>query len=217
MATRACVAIKKGRSWKGVYNHWDGYPSGLGKDVWDYLHPLKIFSISELYLEKFAEELLKYDDWRNFLNGGRCPYCGRVGLSQPHSINGKIIIEPKKDIEIAENIKKTGYPDPECKYHKHDNLEEIEPMTPKNSDPLFIEWVYVINVKKVEMEILKSVRTEGYHYGTAYDGSKFRIPNYTWKKVAEIDLNGLEPDWNEIEEKGYELSEKMYEKFERCG
>jgi hypothetical protein len=33
MSTRACVAIEeKNGKWKGVYNHWDGYPSGLGKE-----------------------------------------------------------------------------------------------------------------------------------------------------------------------------------------
>lgn len=39
MSTRAIVAYKtKDDKWEGVFNHWDGYPSGLGKEIWEILH-----------------------------------------------------------------------------------------------------------------------------------------------------------------------------------
>ena len=37
MATRACIAMPKGKSWVGVYSHWDGYPTGLGDVLWNLL------------------------------------------------------------------------------------------------------------------------------------------------------------------------------------
>jgi len=79
MSTRGCVAIKQGGSWVGVYNHSDSYPTGLGKELWDYLKEVKD-------LKRFADELLSYDDWRNFRSGGVCQYCGKVGKGQPYPL-----------------------------------------------------------------------------------------------------------------------------------
>jgi hypothetical protein len=39
MSTRAVIAHATGPdSFVGVYHHWDGYPSGLGKTLWDLYH-----------------------------------------------------------------------------------------------------------------------------------------------------------------------------------
>lgn len=37
MGTRGIVAIvgPDGRSWEGVYNHWDSYPTSFGKNLWE--------------------------------------------------------------------------------------------------------------------------------------------------------------------------------------
>ena len=35
MSTRSAIARVNGDGFKGVYHHWDGYPSGLGKILWD--------------------------------------------------------------------------------------------------------------------------------------------------------------------------------------
>lgn len=34
MSTRGCLAIGSLYDWKGVYNHFDSYPTGLGPEVW---------------------------------------------------------------------------------------------------------------------------------------------------------------------------------------
>ena len=88
MSTRGCVAIRRNDGgWIGVYNHSDSYPTGLGAEVWDHVQALRKRGKT---LRQFAEELLKYDDWQNYLNGGVCPYCGRRGQGQPHSISSNI-------------------------------------------------------------------------------------------------------------------------------
>ena len=211
MATRGCVAIRQDdKKWLGVYNHWSSYPSGLGKWLWDVLHQMyaKDGEILKTDLEKFAKELLEYDDWRNFLNNGICEYCGKKGFGQPHSISGillgndflsrkfktkeemikyfkslpnwkgknkKILKIVEEQWKIKENVDKTGYPDPECKYHKHGKLNDK--ITPKNWKKYWIEWIYLINPKNSRMEIL-------------YDG----------ELIETIDLNKPEPNWEEIQE-----------------
>ena len=41
MSTRGYYGIKKKGELKGSYNHWDSYPSGLGKDLVDELNKIK--------------------------------------------------------------------------------------------------------------------------------------------------------------------------------
>jgi hypothetical protein len=38
MSTRAAIAVGTPEKWEGIYQHWDGYPAGLGKALWDMAH-----------------------------------------------------------------------------------------------------------------------------------------------------------------------------------
>lgn len=41
MSTRAIIAVYENREegqWRGVYHHFDGYPSGLGQSLWQLYH-----------------------------------------------------------------------------------------------------------------------------------------------------------------------------------
>lgn len=240
MSTRGAVAIKKGNGWIGVYNHWDSYPKGLGKELWDYLHQ------DGVDLKRFAGELLNYDDWRNFREGGICPYCGKVGKGQPHSIRGDIaypslVGEHKryetademrqhftqlpawhgKDDEIEQqirqalairnNVERTGYPDPEAEYHQHGDL--TDKMTNDNADPLFIEWVYMIDPEKRTLEVLGNRRARGTHTETNYKGETWQSPNYEHYLLATFAIDGDEPNWQELEDRADEIGEKAYQLF----
>jgi len=146
MSTRGCVAIGTPKAWRGVYNHYDSYPTGLGKILWDHL--------SGRNLKDFAKELLNYDDWRSYLNKGICEYCGKK-TTQPHSISGVIIHHGGPG----------PYPDPSVRYHKHEKYNNItdSQMTHKDADPLFIEWVYVIDPQKEEFHVLAGDYKSGCH------------------------------------------------------
>ena len=48
MGTRAAIAYPKGDDWVGIYHHGDGYPEGLGKDLWDMAHTDRFSAISDL-------------------------------------------------------------------------------------------------------------------------------------------------------------------------
>jgi len=219
MATRGCVAIGNERRWRGVYNHSDSYPTYLGREVWH--------KVREMGVEAFCRELLKFTDWREFLNAGVCPYCGRRGVGQPHSIRGDVWLAlytlqhggSIDDIEeewIRENVRRTGFVDPDCKCHEHTLDDGSRPedhhITSKCPDPLYIEWVYIINPERRTMIILHSA-------GYGQDGPVKDVEEpvgdgwwdyghccYTHVKVAEVPLDGPEPDWEALEELGHRLA-----------
>jgi len=240
MSTRGCVAIKQGEGWRGVYNHWDSYPTGLGKEVWDHLHYSVIQGV--VNLQQFAEELLEYGDWREYLNNGVCEYCGKR-LGQPVNINVRIFCVPKgseaeiraywegmswakdnpeqvkqciaDDLEVLRNIQKTGYPDPEAKYHSHSRKDDSQ-ITNLDADPLFIEWVYVVDPERRTISILMH-KSDGVTEGAIRENPILRDDGfwdyghcaYKHIKVAEINLDGDEPDWERIEKRAWE-DEKAY-------
>lgn len=215
MSTRGCVAIGNTDKWEGVYNHFDSYPQGLGKLVYDHIKGRDAVDLS-----KFAAELLKYDDWRNYLAGGKCKYCGQTGFGQPHSISGQIFLcdktpETTEDYEVLRNIKTTGYPDPLAKWHKHGHKDRH--LTQVDCDPLFIEWVYIINVEALKMIVLTHGRAEGKHKETSFDGQRtWMSPNYTHYFVCAIDLfDEREPDWDWISATGNKISEEAYNKYDK--
>lgn len=237
MSTRGSVAIGSPEKWRGVYNHWDSYPTGLGQEVW--IHLQEVLKDGKM-LEEFARELLTYDDWRAYLNRGICEYCGKR-TTQPHSISGVISLREEKfstkeemrayycslpawkgrdaEIEAAvsrewkirEAIERTGYPDLDAKYHEHDARPvEEQHITSDNPDPLFIEWVYVVDPQAATFHVL------------AHNGqSRLTVPlppgewcrkeaighwNYGhcvyWHElVASFPLSGAEPDWEALETK----------------
>jgi len=82
MSTRGCIGVGRARKFRGIYNHFDNYPSGIGPELWK---KLKSYPSAQA----FADELLQYDDWRAFINKGVCQYCGHQ-RGQPHSFGGGI-------------------------------------------------------------------------------------------------------------------------------
>lgn len=207
MSTRGCVAIIEGDTWRGIYNHFDSYPTGLGKELWEYLHQ------DGLDIHEFANGLLRYDDWRNFRGGGVCEYCGKVGKGQPHSISGVICIRDEyktkgqmrdyyqalpgwqgrddevnqmieREWQIRGNIKRTGYPDPETLYHQHGEL--ADKITSDNADPLFIEWVYALDPVSKTMSIFSGIsvpKLNGGQHGTFIEASTIQRLDGTIEKT----------------------------------
>lgn len=80
MSTRGAVAWGNLDSWTGLYNHFDSYPSGLGKDVWD--------KLKELGPQEFISQVSAHSNWLSYLRGGLCPYCGKV--ASPTTISGSL-------------------------------------------------------------------------------------------------------------------------------
>ncbi len=221
MSTRGVVGVvrshlKGGKvTWRGVYNHSDSYPTSLGRDVWEY------FSM-QTNLKASALGLLHFDDWRNFQDGGICEYCGKVGLGQPHSINGAMPgFLDGQDVEHC-------YPDPHAQYHMHDTTPVKDRQFTSSKDcekhnALFIEWLYIVDVQTREIIIFTHAKGPGIWYEWRYNenkstgkwtkepGSKYSNPMYQWHEVGRISIDSTtEPDWQGIEDLGNHIGESMY-------
>ena len=95
-------------------------------------------------------------------------------------------------------------------------------LTDKAADPLFIEWVYVIDIENKKLIIYTHGRAKGETEEKVLDRKtkevrKWSSPNYTHYLVCELDINPdtKEPDWEAIEKTGSDISNKMYEKYNK--
>jgi hypothetical protein len=113
----------------------------------------------------------------------------------------------ESDIEILHNIEQTGYPDPEAKYHSHAGKESQ--ITNLDPDPLFIEWVYVIDPEERTITVLRS-QSDKKTRGEVREEPILRDDGY-WDyghcafrhvEVAKFNVDGAEPNWEKIEKKG---------------
>ncbi len=128
--------------------------------------------------------------------------------------------EVESEWEVAENLRATGYPDPEAKYHEHDSDNpEDSAITPENVDWLFMEWAYIIDSARNRLHVMvgcietpityrvEIIRPSG---SRDYWNNKTR---YTSALVGSYDLMGSEPDWAAVEAAGNALNEKLVAEF----
>jgi hypothetical protein len=227
MGTRGCVAVRQpGGGWRGVYNQFDSYPTGLGSKVYA--------EAKKKGLKKLAEEVLSFGDWREYESGGICEFCGKKA-GQPHTIEGTISgytgvdyagdrkaklkaknveelteairtspiggafpemapFNAQRQWPIVQNMKRTGYPDPEVKHHKHGDGPEDQ-ITDKDADALYIEWVYVLDPVENTIDVLKSRAVKG-------KVRKSGVSEYEHIKVTSIPMKGKAPDWKHVQKLG---------------
>lgn len=209
MGTRGCVGVYiEGKQWRGVYNHYDSYPEGLGKEVFEHLQTVDV--------KQFAKDILTFSDWREYRNGGVCEYCGKKGVGQPHSINGviityRVVFSP----EIQANIERTGYADPDVKYHGHSTDKATIHSKNAAQEALFIEYAYIVNPEKNTLDVYCSAPAKGTHTVKYQNGNTHESPNYQYKFVVELDIAGADPNWKQISEMANEAYREESEKYEK--
>ena len=183
MSTRSALAYipkrKTIKQWTGIYCHFDGYPSTKGKEIWEVLH-------------------------RDFING-------------KDDIGGLSKIEPEQAIQAFIDIYIKGHPSgwslfPEkCYCHDRsfvmrDGLRDMT-IDYKHPDPLYIEYVYVLDPRKHTMTILEMKDKPDFKAGeirkkTFVDDEGYTdYGNCAYKHVELITINllGDEPNWDKIE------------------
>jgi hypothetical protein len=154
MSTRGCVAVGVPLKWEGVYNHYDSYPVGLGKQVWDHIS-------NKSNLAPLCEAILRSRRWEAFLG----------------------------DREIDNG---------QCMF------------TSENADPLFIEWVYIIDPERKMLHVLKHESVGISDFSKRPTGPiklHGRVVDYghcAYKHVlvASLKLDGPEPDWSKLGREG---------------
>lgn len=222
MGTRGSVAwLNKKGEFVGVYNHWDSYPTGLGHEV--------LMRVRDIGIDKVIKGLKGYGDWREYKAEGVCKYCGMVA-GQPHTISGialygdlppKGIIKNNPTAELAaKNINETGFPDPNVTDHQHGDSHEsqFDPRT----DPLFMEWFYLLDEKlkavhvytnhevpKGHVGAVELEHSPGTYYGHIYVGKVYTqdLMNKTDDDIAKI--------CSVLEEEGNKKMEAMAKRLER--
>lgn len=226
MGTRGCVAVRQpGGGWRGVYNHFDSYPSGLGVDLYA--------EAKKHGLKKLSKELLKYGDWREYLSDGICEYCGKK-VGQPHTIEGTIggytgvdyagdreaKLKAKSVEELAEAMKSAfggAFADmaelnavrqwpivqnmqktgyPDPLANHHQHGEgPKDHMTDKDVDALYMEWLYVLDPVEDVIEVWKSRAIKG-------KVRKSGVSEYEHVKVTTLSMKGPKPNWEKVEKLG---------------
>jgi hypothetical protein len=218
MSTRGCVAVGTPEKWRGVYNHCDSYPTGLGAELYEHVMRQMLEGKT---LAEIGDNILKFDDWRNYLTGSVCAYCGKFE-GQPHTILSDIFIASNKGGETAVmggifGTATKGYPDPEAKFHSHNDLNEIveQQITSDNSDPLFIEWVYILDPEANAIHVLthescpktklkKPLETEPdgstREYVRKLSGGRYHYGHCVYRHALRATVTfDKKPDWEAIE------------------
>lgn len=209
MGTRGAIArlTDKGKGFQGRYHHWDSYPTGLGKTL---------FNLYNSYFDRNLEFMLKtlIDDhpagWstindKNFMvkagfneykpTKSRCGACGT---------NYVIRAVPDFCSECGVRLKEPAREEdnrPNCYCHG-DRKEEGWLVDEKNASGSGVEYAYVFNVKTGHMYIMSSYTDIGSPNGekdqkmVGFFGAGDE--NAVWKPIGEVDLDGEEPNWEAI-------------------
>lgn len=164
MSTRGCIAERIGNHWRGVYQHSDSYPTWLGPKIWDILHDTFKGDI-----RAFLDFTIKEHDggWSRFPN---ICYCHGHFAERDGTKPG----EEKGIIKGCECNRKP--------YRSDSNDGPI-------CDPLFIEWVYILDPKFKKMAILSHIRED-----LGKDNCL-----YKHQFIRTVSLNEEEPYWQDIE------------------
>ena len=203
MSTRSCIAKPRPGGWEGVYLHSDGYPRGVGRIVWRLMAERYDFNA-----EAFWREII-FDN----LDGWSALHCFHPewGNLNPKDWDGKLKIgvddwsrmnRESKPGEKVPNIAPVSYKgDP----GRGDPALKELPFTELHGDPLYIEWVYIVD--GIGLRILKGAACKLSAPGAeVYDhGEKFA---YRHVETGYYEWNDGEPDWDAIQAKGKSLMEE---------
>lgn len=181
MSTRGCIArTANGEGWQGVYQHWDSYPTGLGKELWERLHSRYQGDIEALLVDAIDKHP---SGWSSFPDVCYChsDYAKRDGSKATDSPYYK------RDAPDGRMTEQTA--DPLF-------IEWVYAFDPENRKLAIFSHATVGSLTPAQ-------------HGTFIEAWKLRhldgtievIPAkyYVHKLVAIVDLNGEEPDWKIIE------------------
>lgn len=164
MATRWIIAQAESDSWRGRYGHWDGYPSGVGAQLWKSYHE---------EMEHNAERLLHFLTQEHV---GWSYICGCDLTKPPHMHN------IGKDDGAAQ-----------CYCHGDDgqpmkNAASEDVWTTREGDTLGCEYAYIIHpeTRTLAIErILRNERTGKYEWSPLWAGS-LEGEEPDWKELDNV-------------------------------
>lgn len=186
MATRGAIARRTGEhTFTGIYHHWDSYPEGLGKTLF------------ELYNGFFKRDL---DAMLRVLLDEH-----PAGWS---TINGADFSLPAGYHNTTTEEIANGTPKGPACYCHGDRNETGNEVTEETASDTGCEFVYVFDVHErigdqSQANALPEVRmliTTNYARNRTAAPDTFGTATDKWRTIAIVDLNGNEPNWESIRE-----------------
>lgn len=178
MSTRGLFGFRKNGIDKAMYNHYDSYPDGLGRDVIDWLQNVSTEKLNEIF-DKIV--LVDADEKPNEAEKAELDeywlydYCDEC--QDWYSLLHKLQGNPPLIEEIADTYGKV---------YMCDDISFI-----KNS--LFCEYAYIVNLDEGVLEIWKGFQTKPWsenRYGTdAF--SSIQTEYYPCKRIATINFEDI--------------------------
>ena len=172
MSTRGCIARLQRREpleFKGVYHHWDSYPSGLGQTLF------------QLRNTDFARDTNAMT--RTLIDEHPAGWSTVVGTTFSKTPGFREGAGVKAETDDA----------PRCYCHG-DRSETGWPVTHGNAAASGVEFAYVFD--GATMLVLGSYYADGAKMvGMFGCGDEDAV----WRVIAEIDLDGPEPDWEALD------------------
>lgn len=191
MATRGAIVRRHGDGFAGVYHHWDSYPEGLGKTLWD---------LYRGHFQRDIDAMLRFlieehpAGWSSIVDAD---FSLEPGFTESRNsraddyYDGKLTTE--EWLSLPQNRR------PHCYCHG-DRSEEPWLVTHENASGSGVEWVYYFNPPHRYMAVLRSLNPDGKPMIGMFGSGN---PEATWVPVAIIDLDGQqEPPWEEIAQAG---------------
>ena len=225
MSTRACIARPYGEGFRGVYHHWDGYPSGLGASLYR-LRWLRYGGDTEAMAAELIDahpagwSTINGADWSlpiGFVeldshDGVPCATCGadwqshycqyrKDGHPQPFPCPGGYGYHaghgyvPEPEAQARADALRNR---PQCYCHG-DRHEDAQELTEANASGCGVEYVYLLDGDT--LRILSSVYPDSGEKMTGMFGSG--ADHVRWVALADVPFDSPEPDWDKINEVAY--------------
>ena len=214
MSTRGVIARQQGDSFQGRYHHWDSYPSGLGKALWELTHCQfkgNLDGMLHILIDEHPAgwSTIVNKDFSlpagfNEMGKGNCLVCGKASWEhyyQEWESHGKRLTAKAHQEMTNGNYMSLGHSfetprstNAECYCHG-DRREEELLVTPENAAGMGCEYVYVFSTNSV-MTILSSYNGDGSKMIGMFGMGN---PEAKWGVLAIAPLDGPEPDWKALE------------------
>jgi hypothetical protein len=219
MSTRGVIAIQNGDGFIGRYHHWDSYPKGLGKTLYDWAQQMPLEEMLELLLHKHPagwsaivgkNPKLEPGFYSEFNPDRKCVVCGMKyweHYRQYYENNGRPIPKRFKNVPKDTYLLTDHSPEPEklpvddapqCYCHGERSEPELL-VTDANASGMGCEYAYVFNKERRTMTILSSYCDDGAKMIGMFGMGD---PEAKWCEIATVNLDGPEPDWDKIEKTG---------------
>lgn len=239
MATRGAIARLRSCEplvFAGAYHHWDSYPTGLGKTLWELYHghfqkDLEAMlqtlidahpaGWSSIHSSDFSQTPgfveTNFTD-KNFIEASRSEtratetQATETLLCNGNGQSAKVQSANAQSTQDCADCDE-GSPPPSCYCHG-DRHEAAWVVTEKNAAGSGIEWVYAFSEGDI-LSVLRCYTQSPRRYQRAASEPQTTPmigmfgsgdPEAAWHVVERIELNGVEPDWNHLEDKVHGLA-----------